>query len=238
MDFSAFLSDVLTPILDHPQALKVDVKTEGRKIEVMIYADPKDRGRIIGKSGRMISSLRTLVKAAGEKAGVNTVNLELYDEDEEGTDRAAARGGSPRSAIRRPADMMLLGHLAKIQGLKGEFLLHEFMDDPSRLTGLEHLALAPPDLDLEGQAEPAPPARTVRVRSFRYHQDRPCVAFQELPDRTASEPYRGLGPVDLGSPGPPRGRGDLPPRLGGLRRVHPGGEGGRSAAPRPHPHGL
>jgi predicted RNA-binding protein YlqC (UPF0109 family) len=90
MDFSAFLSDVLTPILDHPQALKVDVKTEGRKIEVMIYADPKDRGRIIGKSGRMISSLRTLVKAAGEKAGVNTVNLELYDEDEEGT----ARGGS------------------------------------------------------------------------------------------------------------------------------------------------
>jgi hypothetical protein len=94
MDFSAFLSDVLTPILDHPQALKVDVKTEGRKIEVMIYADPKDRGRIIGKSGRMISSLRTLVKAAGEKAGVNTVNLELYDEDEEGTDRAAARGGS------------------------------------------------------------------------------------------------------------------------------------------------
>ncbi len=102
--------------------------------------------------------------------------------------------------------MRLLGHLAKIQGLKGEFLLHEFMDDPSRLTGLEHLVLAPPDLDLEGQAEPAPPARTVRVRSFRNHQDRPCVAFQELPDRTASEPYRGwalwtsdpLAPLEAG----------------------------------------
>ena len=82
MDFEAFLTDVLTPMLDHPEALKVEVKAEGRKVDVLVYADPKDRGRIIGKSGRMISSLRTLVKAAGEKAGLNVVNLELYDGDE------------------------------------------------------------------------------------------------------------------------------------------------------------
>ena len=82
MDFEAFLSDVLTPILDNPSAFRVDVKAEGRKVEVMIYADPRDRGRIIGKSGRMISSLRLLVKAAGEKAGAHTVNLELFDGDE------------------------------------------------------------------------------------------------------------------------------------------------------------
>jgi len=82
MDLEAFLIDVLTPILDHPEALKMDVKAEGRKIDVLICADPRDRGRIIGKSGRMISSLRTLVKAAGEKAGAHTVNLELFDGDE------------------------------------------------------------------------------------------------------------------------------------------------------------
>ena len=82
MDFAAFLSDVLTPILDHADALRVEVKAEGRKVDVMIYADPRDRGRIIGKSGRMISSLRTLAKLAGEKAGVHTVNLELFDGDE------------------------------------------------------------------------------------------------------------------------------------------------------------
>ena len=97
MDFEAFLSEVLTPILDNPEALRVDVKTEGRKVEVMIYADPKDRGRIIGKSGRMISSLRTVVKAAGEKAGLNTVNLELFDEDEEpGGGKAAGHGPEAR----------------------------------------------------------------------------------------------------------------------------------------------
>jgi len=98
MDFAAFLTDVLAPVMDHPEALKVDVKAEGRKVEVVIFADPKDRGRIIGKNGRMISSLRTLVKAAGEKAGLNTVNLELYDEDEQpaGHRRGAAESAEPR----------------------------------------------------------------------------------------------------------------------------------------------
>ena len=80
MNFEAFLIDVLSPILDHPDALRVEVKGEGRKVDVLIYAEPRDRGRIIGKSGRMISSLRTLVQAAGEKSGAR-VNLELFDGD-------------------------------------------------------------------------------------------------------------------------------------------------------------
>jgi 16S rRNA processing protein RimM len=86
--------------------------------------------------------------------------------------------------------MLLLGHLAKLQGLKGEFLLHGLMDAPERLPELRDLVLAPPDLDLE-QGPVAPPARTVTVRGFRMHQDRPCVAFQELPHRTAAEPFKG-----------------------------------------------
>jgi len=87
--------------------------------------------------------------------------------------------------------MLLLGHLAKIQGLKGEFLLHELMDDPDKLTQLSSLVLAPPALDLEALAEPAAPAVPVRLRNFRWHQERACVSFEEIPDRTAAEPYKG-----------------------------------------------
>ena len=82
MDLEAFLIDVLSPILDHPEALRIEVRADGRRLDAMIFAEPRDRGRIIGKSGRMISSLRTLAKAAGEKAGAHTVNLELFDGDE------------------------------------------------------------------------------------------------------------------------------------------------------------
>ena len=87
--------------------------------------------------------------------------------------------------------MLLLGHLAKIQGLKGEFLLHELMDDPEKLLGMEGLVLAPPTLDLEYEAEAAPPARPTRIRTFRWHQDRACVSLEGLPDRTTSEPFKG-----------------------------------------------
>lgn len=83
MDLEAFLRDVLTPLLDHPDAFRVDISGEGRRREVLVYADPTDRGRIIGKHGRMISALRTLCKAAGEKAGL-VVELELFDGDEQG----------------------------------------------------------------------------------------------------------------------------------------------------------
>jgi 16S rRNA processing protein RimM len=86
--------------------------------------------------------------------------------------------------------MLLAGHLAKIQGLKGEFLFHALMDEPHRLEGMAGLVLAPPHLNLE-HAEPAAPARAVAVRAFRWHQERPCLAFADVPDRTAAEPLKG-----------------------------------------------
>jgi len=82
MDLEAFLTDVLTPLLDHPEALRIEVVAEGRKCDVLIHAESRDRGRIIGKSGRMISSLRTLCQAAGDKTG-QRVNLEIFEEEEE-----------------------------------------------------------------------------------------------------------------------------------------------------------
>ena len=80
MNAEAFLKDVLTPVVDHPEELRIEVQGDGRKRDVLIHADARDRGRIIGKSGRMISSLRTLMKAAGEKAGL-VVSVELFEED-------------------------------------------------------------------------------------------------------------------------------------------------------------
>lgn len=87
--------------------------------------------------------------------------------------------------------MLLLAHLAKVQGLKGEFLLHEVMDDPEDLEGMEGLVLAPPALDLENRSDLPGEARPVKVRAFRFHQERACVAFEGIPDRTAAEGFKG-----------------------------------------------
>lgn len=86
--------------------------------------------------------------------------------------------------------MLLAGHLAKIQGLKGEFLFHSLMDEPERLDGMQGLVLAPPQMDLE-RGEATAPARPMKLRNFRWHQDRPCLAFAGVPDRTAAETLKG-----------------------------------------------
>ncbi len=88
--------------------------------------------------------------------------------------------------------MILMGHLARVQGLKGEFLLHALTDAPEALLKAEGLFLAPPHQDLE-HAEPQAPARPIKVRAFRMHQDRPCLAFEGIPDRTAAEAFKGWG---------------------------------------------
>jgi len=87
--------------------------------------------------------------------------------------------------------MLLLAHLAKIQGLKGEFLLHEVMDEPEKLQQLQNLVLAPPSMILDHVERASAPARSVKLRSFRWHQDRACIALEEIPDRTAAEAFKG-----------------------------------------------
>ena len=87
--------------------------------------------------------------------------------------------------------MLLLGHLAKVQGLKGEFLLHELMDDPAKLPAMEGLVLAPPNVNLEYATEIEAPARPIKIHSFRFHQERGCVSLEGLLDRTTSEPFKG-----------------------------------------------
>jgi 16S rRNA processing protein RimM len=99
--------------------------------------------------------------------------------------------------------MLLLGQLAKVQGLKGEFLLHALMDEPAKLETARGLVLAPPAVSLE-HADPAAlpqDARTVTLRGFRWHQERPCIALEGVPDRTAAETLKGWAlwmPEELG----------------------------------------
>ena len=84
MEFKAFIKDVLTPVLDYPEELDVEVVKNGKQLDVLVSARQEDRGRIVGRNGRMISSLRTLCRAAGEKQGVY-VNLELVEDEVDGS---------------------------------------------------------------------------------------------------------------------------------------------------------
>lgn len=83
MDLEAFLKEVLAPVLDFPDQLAIEVEKNGHQVDVSLRAPQTDRGRIIGRNGKMISSLRSLCRAAGDKHGLS-VNLELVEDDGDG----------------------------------------------------------------------------------------------------------------------------------------------------------
>jgi len=66
-------------LVDHPEELSIlEVTTEGNDIVVEVTLHPDDVGKLIGKKGRTIRSLRVLAKAAGQREG-RSVGLEVVD---------------------------------------------------------------------------------------------------------------------------------------------------------------
>ena len=61
---------LLSRIVDHPGDLVVDESVTNDKTMLTIHANQEDLGKIIGKSGRIIRSIRDLIKLMAAKQGV------------------------------------------------------------------------------------------------------------------------------------------------------------------------
>ena len=61
---------LLQAIVDHPDDIVIDESTLEDKTILTIHANTEDMGKIIGKSGRIIRSLRDLIKLMAAKQGV------------------------------------------------------------------------------------------------------------------------------------------------------------------------
>jgi uncharacterized protein len=67
MGSRAFIDYVLPHLVDHPDDVEV-TESEGENDHVVyeISVHPEDMGKVIGKRGRIIRSLRTLTRAASQ----------------------------------------------------------------------------------------------------------------------------------------------------------------------------
>jgi len=60
----------------NPDAVEVTEETHGNRVVLRLKVDDKDKGKVIGRSGRVAQSLRALLRVAAVKAG-NRVVLEI-----------------------------------------------------------------------------------------------------------------------------------------------------------------
>jgi predicted RNA-binding protein YlqC (UPF0109 family) len=67
VDAKDLLALMAKALVDKPELIRVDEVEEGESTVLEIHMDPEDVGKIIGKQGRTVRALRTILDAAGQK---------------------------------------------------------------------------------------------------------------------------------------------------------------------------
>jgi len=81
----AFLEQVVKGLVDHPDAVNITEVEQERTTVYELRLDPSDVGRVIGRSGRTVNAIRTLLQAGSAKAGKFS-RLDIIDEKEDSAD--------------------------------------------------------------------------------------------------------------------------------------------------------
>ena len=81
----AFLEQVVKGLVDHPDAVNITEVEQERTTVYELRLDPSDVGRVIGRSGRTVNAIRTLLQAGSAKASKFT-RLDIIDEKEDSAD--------------------------------------------------------------------------------------------------------------------------------------------------------
>ena len=75
----ALVEYVLPWLVDHPDDVEIsEVEAEDGALVLEVSPHPDDVGKIIGKQGRIVRSLRALARAAGQRHN-KTVVVEVID---------------------------------------------------------------------------------------------------------------------------------------------------------------
>lgn len=76
----ATLEYVTKSIVDDPDAVVIDAEQSANGTMLRVHVAPDDKGKIIGKRGRVAIAVRTVVRAVGARAGAD-VSVDIADDD-------------------------------------------------------------------------------------------------------------------------------------------------------------
>jgi len=73
------IKTIVKELVDYPEKIFIEEKESENKIIYKLSVDKQDLGRVIGKKGRIIGALRTLVKVASAKMNSKKIEIEVLD---------------------------------------------------------------------------------------------------------------------------------------------------------------
>jgi predicted RNA-binding protein YlqC (UPF0109 family) len=75
---SSVLDVLVSSLVDDPEAVRIDQIQQRDRVRLEVRVGPDDMGRVIGKRGRVANAIRTVVRAAAVRDGVD-VDIEFED---------------------------------------------------------------------------------------------------------------------------------------------------------------
>jgi predicted RNA-binding protein YlqC (UPF0109 family) len=74
----AVLSFLASRLVDDPAAVRIETSETRHGIKLALHVAPDDMGKVIGRRGRVAQSIRSVVRAAGARDGVE-VFVDIVD---------------------------------------------------------------------------------------------------------------------------------------------------------------
>jgi predicted RNA-binding protein YlqC (UPF0109 family) len=72
-----FVAQFAKLIASHPDDIRVEVQEGDEMTQIVLYANQEDIGKLIGKSGKMIGAIKTVISGCKAKDGVSyRINVE------------------------------------------------------------------------------------------------------------------------------------------------------------------
>jgi len=72
------LEYIVKSIVDDPESVVVEVEESGSNVTLRVHVADDDKGKVIGKRGRVAMSVRTLIRAVGAREGIN-ITVDIAD---------------------------------------------------------------------------------------------------------------------------------------------------------------
>ncbi|RUM65446.1 MAG: KH domain-containing protein [Sulfurimonas sp.] len=72
-----FVAEFAQLIASHPEDIRVEALDQGDFMEIVLYANQQDVGKLIGKEGKMIGAIKTVISGCKAKDGKSyRINVE------------------------------------------------------------------------------------------------------------------------------------------------------------------
>lgn len=68
MSYRPFVEELVKSVVEHPNDIEIEEEESGGSRTFHIHCNPDDVGKVIGKSGRVVSAIRCVVSAVASKS--------------------------------------------------------------------------------------------------------------------------------------------------------------------------